>query len=130
MSTGPLGNVFDAPPSSSSYDTIDQLAINVLRGLAMDAPQKANSGHSGTAMALAPLAHVLWTRVMNFDAESPEWFDRDRFVLSPGHASILLYSLLYLSGYGLELDDLEELPPNRIQNPRVTPSAATLPALK
>ncbi len=107
MSTGPQGNVFDAPPASSSYDTIDQLAINVIRGLAMDAPQKANSGHSGTAMALAPLAHVLWTRVMNYDAESPEWFDRDRFVLSPGHASVLLYSLLYLSGYGLELDDLK-----------------------
>ena len=107
MSTGPLGNVFDAPPSTSSYDTIDQLAVNVLRGLAMDAPQKANSGHSGTAMALAPLTHVLWTRVMNFDAESPDWFDRDRFVLSPGHASVLLYSVLYLSGFGLELDDLK-----------------------
>ena len=107
MSTGPLGNVFDAPPPSSSYSPIDQLAINVIRGLAMDAPQKANSGHSGTAMALAPLAHVLWTRVMNYDAESPEWFDRDRFVLSPGHASVLLYSLLYLAGYGLELEDLK-----------------------
>ena len=107
MSTEPNRTVFDAPPAGSSYDAIDQLAVNVIRGLAMDAPQKANSGHSGTAMALAPLAHVLWTRVMNHDATAPDWFDRDRFVLSPGHASILLYSLLYLSGYGLELDDLK-----------------------
>lgn len=107
MSTEPTRNVYDAPPSGSSYDDLDQLAINVIRGLALDAPQKANSGHSGTAMALAPLAHVLWTRVMNHDAAAPDWFDRDRFVLSPGHASILLYSLLYLSGYGLELDDLK-----------------------
>ena len=86
---------------------LDQLGINVIRGLAMDAPQKANSGHPGTAMALAPLAHVLWTRVMHYDADDPSWPDRDRFVLSCGHACILLYSMLYLTGYGLELDDLE-----------------------
>ena len=73
----------------------------------MDAPQAANSGHPGTAMALAPLAHVLWTRVMRYDAEAPDWPDRDRFVLSAGHASILLYSMLHLTGYGLTLDDLE-----------------------
>jgi transketolase len=82
-------------------------AINVIRGLAMDAPQAANSGHPGTAMALAPLAHVLWTRVMTYDAEAPDWPDRDRFVLSAGHASILLYSMLHLTGYGLTLDDLK-----------------------
>jgi transketolase len=81
-------------------------AINVIRGLAMDAPQAANSGHPGTAMALAPLAHVLWTRVLRYDAEAPEWPDRDRFVLSAGHASILLYSMLHLTGYGLTRDDL------------------------
>jgi len=86
---------------------LDQRAVNVVRGLAMDAPQKANSGHPGTAMALAPLAHVLWTRVMRYDSEAPHWPDRDRFILSCGHASILLYSMLYLSGYGLELSDLE-----------------------
>lgn len=86
---------------------VEQLGINVIRGLAMDAPQKANSGHPGTAMALAPLAHVLWTRVMRYDAEDPYWPDRDRFVLSCGHACILLYSMLYLTGYGLELEDLE-----------------------
>jgi transketolase len=87
---------------------IEQLGINVIRGLAMDAPRKANSGHPGTAMALAPLAHVLWTRVMNYDAADPDWPDRDRFVLSCGHASILLYSMLYLSGYDLTLDDLKQ----------------------
>ncbi len=74
----------------------------------MDGPQAANSGHPGTAMALAPLAHVLWTRIMDYDAEAPEWPDRDRFVLSAGHASILLYSMLYLTGYGLTLDDLRQ----------------------
>ncbi len=72
----------------------------------MDAPRAADSGHSGTAMALAPLAHVLFTRVLRHDPTDPEWPDRDRFVLSNGHASILLYSMLYLTGYGLTLDDL------------------------
>jgi transketolase len=97
------------PVSDTSGDAaLEQLGINVIRGLAMDAPQKANSGHSGTAMALAPLAHVLWTRVMNHDPSDPKWPDRDRFVLSCGHASILIYSLLYLTGYGLTLRDLEE----------------------
>lgn len=81
-------------------------AINVIRGLAMDAPQRANSGHPGTAMALAPLAYTLWTRTLRYDAADPHWPDRDRFVLSAGHASILLYSMLHLTGYGLERDDL------------------------
>jgi transketolase len=85
---------------------LEQRAINVIRGLAMDGPQAANAGHPGTAMALAPLAHVLWTRVMKYDAAAPDWPDRDRFVLSCGHASILQYSMLYLTGYGLTLDDL------------------------
>ena len=87
---------------------LEQLAINVIRGLAMDAPQKANAGHPGTAMALAPLAHVLWSRVMNYDPSAPEWPDRDRFILSCGHACILLYSMLFLTGYGLTLDDLKQ----------------------
>jgi transketolase len=86
---------------------LEDRAIAVIRGLAMDAPQAASSGHSGTAMALAPLAHVLWTRVMRYDASEPRWPDRDRFILSAGHASILLYSMLYLTGHGLELDDLK-----------------------
>ena len=73
----------------------------------MDGPLAANSGHQGTAMALAPLGHVLYSRVMKHDPADPAWPDRDRFVLSNGHASILQYSLLFLSGYGLELDDLK-----------------------
>jgi len=85
-----------------------ELGINVIRGLAMDAPEAANSGHSGTAMALAPLAHVLWTRVMRYDPHDPHWPDRDRFVLSCGHASILLYSMLHLTGYDLSLEDLRQ----------------------
>jgi transketolase len=85
---------------------LEQRGINVIRGLAMDAPQKANSGHPGTAMALAPLAHVLWTRIMTYDPSDPHWPDRDRFVLSAGHACILLYSMLHLTGYELTLDDL------------------------
>jgi transketolase len=91
-----------------SGDDLEQLGINVIRGLAMDAPQRANSGHPGTAMALAPLAHVLWTRIMRYDPSAPDWPDRDRFVLSCGHACILLYSMLYLTGYGLTLDDLKQ----------------------
>ncbi len=87
---------------------LEQLGINVVRGLAMDAPQKADSGHPGTAMALAPLAHVLFTRVMRHDPADPDWPDRDRFILSNGHASILLYSFLFLTGYGLTLDDIKQ----------------------
>ncbi len=93
-------------PDPAVGGDLEQLGINVIRGLAMDAPRAANSGHSGTAMALAPLAHVLFTRVMRHDPSDPLWPDRDRFVLSNGHASILLYSMLYLTGYGLTLDDL------------------------
>jgi transketolase len=86
---------------------LEQRCVNVIRGFAMDAPEKAHSGHPGTAMALAPLAHVLYTRVMRHDPSAPHWPDRDRFVLSNGHASILQYSMLYLCGYGLTLEDLQ-----------------------
>lgn len=82
--------------------------INTIRALALDAVKGANSGHTGTAMALAPLAHVLFTKVMKYDAGTPSWPDRDRFILSAGHASMLLYSMLYLTGFGLELDDIKE----------------------
>src|SRR5437870_6409214 len=88
-------------------EELEQLGINVIRGLAMDAPQQANSGHPGTAMALAPLAHVLWTRIMRYDPTDPRWPDRDRFVLSAGHACILQYAMLFLTGYGLTVDDLK-----------------------
>ncbi|HEY4304195.1 MAG TPA: transketolase [Gemmatimonadaceae bacterium] len=87
---------------------IDLLAINTIRTLAMDAVQKADSGHPGTPMALAPLAYVLFTRAMRHDPADPAWPDRDRFVLSCGHASMLLYSSLYLSGYDLQLEDLKQ----------------------
>jgi transketolase len=87
--------------------SIEELSINTIRTLAMDAVQKANSGHPGTPMALAPLAYVLYTRIMRHNPEDADWFNRDRFVLSAGHASMLLYSMLYLTGYGLTLDDLK-----------------------
>ncbi|TML31961.1 MAG: transketolase [Actinobacteria bacterium] len=91
----------------TNEQALDQLSVNTIRTLAMDAVQKANSGHPGTPMALAPLAYVLYTRIMHHHPGSPEWPDRDRFVLSAGHASMLLYSMLYLTGYGLTLDDLK-----------------------
>src|SRR3954467_5610142 len=87
---------------------LDQLAINTIRTLSMDAVEKAESGHPGTPMALAPLAYKLFMQHMKHDPADPAWFDRDRFVLSWGHASMLLYSSLFLSGYDLSLDDLKQ----------------------
>jgi transketolase len=92
---------------NTSTDQLDELCINTIRTLSMDAVQKANSGHPGTPMALAPLAYVLYTRVMRHNPADPDWADRDRFVLSAGHASMLLYSLLYLTGYPMTLEDLK-----------------------
>ncbi len=88
--------------------SLESRTIDVVRGLSMDAPQQANSGHPGTAMALAPLAYALYARVMRYDASDPHWPNRDRFVLSGGHASILQYSMLYLTGFGLSLDDIRD----------------------
>ena len=87
---------------------LDRLSIDTIRTLSMDAVQKAESGHPGTPMALAPLAYKLFVEHMKHDPANPQWFDRDRFVLSCGHASMLLYSILYLTGYELTLDDLKE----------------------
>jgi transketolase len=87
---------------------LDLLATDTVRTLAMDAIQKAGDGHPGTAMALAPAAYVLWTRFLTFDPEDPDWFDRDRFVLSNGHASVLQYIALHLTGYDLGIDDLKQ----------------------
>jgi transketolase len=87
---------------------LDQLSINTIRTLAMDAVQQADSGHPGTAMALAPLAYVLWQRHLKYNPANPDWTDRDRFVLSCGHACMLLYSVLYLTGYDLTLDDIKQ----------------------
>jgi transketolase len=86
--------------------TLEDLCINTIRTLAMDGVQKANSGHPGTPMALAPLAYLLYTRHMRHNPKNPSWVNRDRFVLSAGHASMLQYSLLYLTGYGLPLEEL------------------------
>jgi len=98
-----------APPSSSaSRQPLEQLCINAIRVLSMDAVQKADSGHQGTPMALAPLAYVLWTQHLRYNPTDPNWLNRDRFVLSAGHASMLLYSVLYLTGYDLTLDDLKQ----------------------
>ncbi|GDX18814.1 transketolase [Actinomycetes bacterium] len=86
----------------------DRDAVNLIRGIAMDAPLAAKSGHQGTAMALAPLGHVLYSRIMRHDPKNPQWKNRDRFILSNGHASILQYALLFLNGYGVELNDLKQ----------------------
>lgn len=87
--------------------SIEQTAINTVRVLCADAVQKANSGHPGTPMALAPVGHVLWTKAMNYNPANPDWDNRDRFVLSCGHACMLQYSFLYLTGYALSMDDIK-----------------------
>ncbi len=93
---------------SQPFDDVDQLAVNTIRTLSMDAIQKANSGHPGAPMGLAPVAWTLFSRVMKHDPADPLWPDRDRFVLSAGHASMLLYSVLHLTGYDLSLDDIKD----------------------
>jgi transketolase len=96
-----------AMPLDTPRQPIDQLTINTIRTLSMDAVQKANSGHPGTPMALAPLAYTIFDRFLKHNPKNPHWANRDRFVLSNGHASMLLYSMLYLTGYGLTLEDLK-----------------------
>ena len=86
---------------------LDELCISTIRTLAMDAVERAGSGHPGTPMALAPAAYALWTQVLRYNPRHPEWFDRDRFVLSNGHASMLLYALLHLTGFDLSLEDIK-----------------------
>jgi transketolase len=93
---------------SSGYDELDKLCANVIRGLAMDAVQQADSGHPGMPMGMASVAHVLWTRFLRHNPAGPQWPNRDRFVLSGGHGSMLLYSLLYLTGYDVPLDQLKQ----------------------
>jgi transketolase len=78
--------------------SLDRLAVDTIRTLSMDAVQKANSGHPGTPMALAPVIYSIWQDALRYDPENPHWFDRDRFVLSCGHASMLLYATLHLAG--------------------------------
>ncbi len=92
---------------STVTDEIEQLGINTVRVLSAEAVQKANSGHPGTPMALAPVGHVLWSEVMNYNPKNPHWVNRDRFILSAGHACMLQYSFLYLTGYDLTLEDIK-----------------------
>src|SRR5918912_1138281 len=92
-----------APTATS----LDQLAVNAIRALSIDAVQQANSGHPGLPLDAAPMAYVLWTRFLRHNPRNPRWPDRDRFVFSAGHGSALLYSLLYLTGYDLPLEELK-----------------------
>ncbi|WP_059170217.1 transketolase [Bacillus sp. FJAT-27445] len=90
------------------FDKIDALSVTSIRTLSIDAIEKANSGHPGMPMGAAPMAYTLWTRFMNHNPQNPNWFNRDRFVLSAGHGSMLLYSLLHLSGYNVTMDDIKQ----------------------
>ncbi len=98
-----------AAPAELEWTDLDRRAVDIARALAMDSVQSAGNGHPGTAMSLAPVAHLLYQQVLRHNPADPSWPGRDRFVLSAGHASILLYVQLYLNGYGLELDDLKHL---------------------
>ena len=119
---------------SRSDATLDQLCVNAVRILAMDAVQQANSGHPGLPLGAAPMAYVLWTRHLKHNPANPAWPDRDRFVLSAGHGSMLLYSLLYLTGYDLPLDELKRFRkwgsrspghPERVLTPGLEPTSLT-----
>src|SRR3954452_18332946 len=92
---------------ATDQQSLEKLSVDTIRTLSMDAFQKANSGHPGTPMALAPVAYALYTRVMKHDPSDSQWIDRDRFVLSAGHASMLLYSTLFLTGYEMSLEELK-----------------------
>src|SRR5437879_3582038 len=89
---------------------LDQLCINTIRALTLDAVQKANSGHPGLPLGSAPMAYVLWTKFMSYNPRNPKWENRDRFLLSAGHGCMLLYSLLHLTGYDLSLDEVKNFP--------------------
>jgi len=92
---------------SSTTTSLDELCVNTIRTLSIDAVQAAESGHPGMPMGMADAAYVLWTKFLNHDPANPEWYNRDRFILSAGHGSMLLYSLLYLTGYDLSLEELK-----------------------
>jgi len=100
--------VATAPKVNPNNSSLDQLCINSIRVLAIDAVQKANSGHPGMPMGMAPIAYLLFTRYMRHNPKNPHWHGRDRFVLSAGHGSMLLYASLYLTGYDLSLDDIKQ----------------------
>jgi transketolase len=105
------------PVPTETESELDELAINTIRLLSVDAVQNANSGHPGAPMGLAPLGYVLWTQVMRHSPANPNWPNRDRFVLSAGHASMLLYSLLHLTGYDVSMDDIKQFRQWRSKTP-------------
>ena len=116
--------------NNSNKISIEELCINTIRTLSMDAVQKANSGHPGTPMALAPVAYILWRHFMKYNPEDPSWFNRDRFILSNGHASMLLYSILHLTGFDISLEDIKNFRQWGSKTPghpeyRVTPGVET-----
>src|SRR3981189_3064635 len=92
---------------TTTYTDLDRLCINTIRTLSLDAVQQAQSGHPGLPLGAAPMAYVLWTRFLRHNPQNPKWENRDRFLLSAGHGSMLLYSLLYLTGYELSLDEIK-----------------------
>ena len=96
------------PNKKAPAPDLDQLCVNTIRFLSVDAVQKANSGHPGLPLGAAPMAYVLWTHFLKHNPSNPNWFDRDRFILSAGHGSMLLYSLLYLTGYDLPLEEIKQ----------------------
>src|ERR1700731_2752911 len=96
-----------APDLKATRANLDQICINSIRVLAIDAVQKANSGHPGMPMGMAPAAYLIFTRFLRHNPRNPHWYGRDRFVLSAGHGSMLLYSLLYLTGYDLPLAEIK-----------------------
>ena len=98
--------IADLRSARLDWTPTDESAVTHLRALAMDAVQKVGNGHPGTAMSLAPAAYLLFQRVMRHDPSDPRWLGRDRFVLSAGHSSLTLYSELFLSGYGLTMDEI------------------------
>lgn len=120
----------ECPSGNQSQADIDTLCINTLRTLSIDAIEKANSGHPGAPMGMAPAAYVLWKNHLRHSPQNPQWCDRDRFILSAGHASMLLYSLLHVFGYDLSLDDLQSFRQWKSITPghpeyRITPGVET-----
>ncbi len=116
--------------SDQQQQELDQLSINTLRFLAVDAVEKAKTGHPGAPLGCAPIAYLLYTKLMKYDPTDPKWTDRDRFVLSNGHASALLYGVLHLAGYDLPMAQLEAVPPVGLAHARATRSTARRRALK
>ena len=108
--------------TTATATALDQLSINTIRALAIDTVQKANSGHPGLPLGAAPIGYSLFARTMRHNPKNPRWPDRDRFVLSAGHGSALLYSLLHLTGYDLPLDAAPAVPP--VRQPDARPSRA------